>query len=72
MQGGRILKNEKAVSNDYTSEDFNQVDIETVTNDIKEWLMKDNMVYKDFFKEVTREEESKAVQEAISDVRIER
>lgn len=72
MQGGRILKNEKAVSNDYTSEDFNQVDIETVNNDIKEWLMKDNMVYKDFFKEVTREEESKAVQEAISDVRIER
>lgn len=72
MPGGRILKNEKAVSNDYTSEDFNQVDIETVNNDIKEWLMKDNMVYKDFFKEVTREEESKAVQEAISDVRIER
>lgn len=72
MPGGRILMNEKAVSNDYTSEEFNQVDMEIVNNDINEWLMKDNRVYKDIFKEVTREEEFKAVQETISDVMIER
>jgi len=66
------MKIEKEISNDYTAKYFDQTDIETINNDIKEWLRKENMVYKGFFEEVTREEEFKAVKEAISDVMIER
>lgn len=66
------MKNEKTVSFDYSTEDFDQLDIKTINIDIKEWLMEDSLVYKDFYKEVTREEELKSVKEHISDLMIER
>ncbi|MEK4086097.1 hypothetical protein [Psychrobacillus sp. FSL K6-1415] len=66
------MKIEKEISNDYTPKYFDQAEIETVNCDIKEWLRTENMVYKGFFEEVTREEEFKAVKEAMSDAMIER
>lgn len=66
------MKNEKTVFKDCTTEDFDHVDIESINNDIKEWLMEDSIVYKDFYKEVTSEEECKAIKEVISDLMMER
>ncbi|WP_035723311.1 hypothetical protein [Gracilibacillus boraciitolerans] len=66
------MNDEKVTSKDYALEGFEQINMELVNQDIKEWLMIDNIFYKDIFKEVTREEEFTLIKETISDLLIEK
>ncbi|MDR0127264.1 hypothetical protein [Bacillus zhangzhouensis] len=66
------MSDKKTESNDYTLEDCEQINMEFVNEDIKEWLMTDCAFYKKFFKEVTREEEFMVIKEAVSDLLIEK
>lgn len=62
----------KTVTYDYAMEDCEQINMEFVNQDIKEWLMTDSMFYKDYFKEVTREEEFMAIKAIVSELMIEK
>jgi hypothetical protein len=67
-----MMSGKKKASNDYALEGCEQINMEFVNQDIKEWLMTDSMFYKDFFKEVTREEEFTAIKAIVSDLIIEK